>query len=163
MKLSWWKTPKASSIGYAVGQVGNLQRVGNPLLAAARLRRAILSHADVVLPAGLKEQQEVGQAHQLANPFAQVDQLKPAPSGLRRDVEAGDDAKARAVHLRDAGEVQNHVFGARQQSLNLRVQLTRGARDELARTLDHNGVIFRKRIQSEYGGGCGLVTGGHYS
>ena len=54
-----------------------------------------------------KQGQHIGHAEKLADLLTQIDDLKPATGGFRRDVQADNGSQAHAVAITDVGQIQH--------------------------------------------------------
>ncbi len=76
--------------------------------------------------------QEIGEAKELANPLANVEELHLASGGAGRGVKTDEGAEAHAVHAGDIRQVQHDSFGGWDDWADLGVEDVRQLRDQLS-------------------------------
>jgi hypothetical protein len=78
-----------------------------------------LWHTTAAIGRRFKQGQQIGHAEELPDLLTQVDELKPAASGFRRDVQADNSAQSHAVAMSNVGEIQHDPRAGLNQLLNL--------------------------------------------
>ncbi len=66
-----------------------------------------------------KQGQQIGHAEKLADLLTQVDELKPAASGFRRDVQADHSAESHAVAMSDVSQIKHDARTGLNELLDL--------------------------------------------
>jgi hypothetical protein len=66
-----------------------------------------LRHTTAAVGRRFKQGEQIGHAEELPDLLTQVDELKPAAGGFRRDVQADDSAQSHAVAMSNVGEIQH--------------------------------------------------------
>ena len=89
-------------------------------------------HPDEVLPARLKNGQEIGHSKQFSHPLVEADQSQVAVGPTGRDVQSHDGAESRAVDVLEIRQVQDNQLGGRDQVLDLLLEVRRQACGQLA-------------------------------
>ena len=74
-----------------------------------------LHELDAVFADDGEDREEAGEAEQVANLFAEVDEFEAAACGLGRDIKADESADAHAVGVLDIGEIEDDAFGGGNQ------------------------------------------------
>jgi hypothetical protein len=95
--------------------------------------------------------QEIGEAKELANALANVEELHLASCGASRGVEADEGAEAHAVHAGNIRQVEHDSFGAWDQWANLGVEDVGHLGDHLS-VAPHDGhCVFSFYIEGQAG------------
>jgi hypothetical protein len=97
--------------------------------------------------------QEVGEAEELSNPLAHVEELHLASCGASRGVEADEGAEAHAVHAGDVGEIEHDPFAAWNDGSNLGVEDVGQLRDQLSVAMDDDHFVGTFEVEGETGRG----------
>ena len=95
--------------------------------------------------------QEVGEAEELSDPLANVEELHLASCGARRGVEADQGAEAHAVHAGDVGEIEHDPFAAWDDGSNLGVEDVGQLGDQLSMAMDDDHFVSTFKFKGERG------------
>jgi hypothetical protein len=106
-----------------------------------KVRQSGLREACIVFGAGFEDGEKVGDAEEVADGRADVDELEFDIRFAGGDVKANEDSEAGAVHAGEFGEVEDDALFAREHFLHVRFEKRGRFGDERAAAMKYEDIL----------------------